>query len=83
MSFNGHAGSVTCGDFTPDGSNLSSSWHSTVMINIMHFYIFYFFSLGTLGRTICTGSDDATLRIWNPKSGESIHVVRGNVNFIL
>ncbi|KEH43596.1 putative transcription factor WD40-like family [Medicago truncatula] len=48
MSFNGHAGSVTCGDFTPDG------------------------------RTICTGSDDATLRIWNPKSGESIHVVRGH-----
>jgi len=42
MSFNGHAGGVTCGDFTPDGSNLSSSWHSTVMINIMHFYIFLF-----------------------------------------
>ncbi|CAL5209313.1 unnamed protein product [Lathyrus oleraceus] len=48
MSFNGHASSVTCGDFTPDG------------------------------RIICTGSDDATLRIWNPKSGESIHVVRGH-----
>ncbi|KAK2404289.1 COMPASS H3K4 histone methylase component WDR5B [Trifolium repens] len=30
------------------------------------------------GRIICTGSDDATLRIWNPKTGESIHVVRGH-----
>ncbi|KAM7521018.1 hypothetical protein LguiB_019980 [Lonicera macranthoides] len=27
------------------------------------------------GKTICIGSDDATLRIWNPKSGENIHVV--------
>ncbi|RDX90165.1 Angio-associated migratory cell protein [Mucuna pruriens] len=29
-------------------------------------------------KKICTGSDDATLRIWNPKSGESIHVVQGH-----
>ncbi|KAK2987824.1 hypothetical protein RJ640_028485 [Escallonia rubra] len=29
------------------------------------------------GRTICTGSDDASLRIWNPKNGENIHVVSG------
>ncbi|KAK6938204.1 LOW QUALITY PROTEIN: WD40 repeat [Dillenia turbinata] len=42
-----HGGSVTCGDFTPDG------------------------------KTICTGSKDATLRIWNPKTGEAIHVVQG------
>ncbi|KAL0384907.1 UNVERIFIED_CONTAM: Angio-associated migratory cell protein [Sesamum radiatum] len=47
-SFSGHGGSVTCGDFTPDG------------------------------RTICSGSDDATLRIWNPKTAEIIHVVRGH-----
>jgi len=26
MTFNGHASRVTCGDFTPDGSNLSSYW---------------------------------------------------------
>lgn len=29
------------------------------------------------GKIICTGSDDATMRIWNPRSGENIHVVRG------
>ncbi|KAJ1409816.1 WD40/YVTN repeat-like-containing domain superfamily [Sesbania bispinosa] len=29
------------------------------------------------GKIICTGSDDATLRVWNPKSGENIHVVQG------
>ncbi|TKY51494.1 Angio-associated migratory cell protein [Spatholobus suberectus] len=45
-AFIGHGGSVTCGDFTPDGRKI-----------------------------ICTGSNDATLRIWNPKSGENIHVV--------
>lgn len=31
------------------------------------------------GKTICTGSDDATMRIWNPKSGEIVHIVRGIV----
>ena len=25
-TFIGHGDSVTCGDFTPDGSNFSSSW---------------------------------------------------------
>lgn len=29
------------------------------------------------GKSICTGSDDQSLRIWNPKTGQSIHVVRG------
>ncbi|KMZ70688.1 WD-40 repeat-containing protein [Zostera marina] len=43
----GHANTVTCGDFTPDG------------------------------KTICTGSSDKTLRIWNTKSRETIHVVKG------
>ncbi|XP_059286031.1 uncharacterized protein LOC132039567 isoform X2 [Lycium ferocissimum] len=46
----GHGGSVTCGDFTPDG------------------------------KFICTGSDDATLRIWDAESGAEcgrcIHAVR-------
>ncbi|KNA05281.1 hypothetical protein SOVF_191890 isoform A [Spinacia oleracea] len=28
------------------------------------------------GKTFCTGSEDATLRIWNPRSGESIRVIR-------
>ncbi|KAG4990621.1 hypothetical protein JHK87_024078 [Glycine soja] len=45
--FAGHHGSVTCGDFTPDG------------------------------ETICTGSADKTLRIWN-SSGTSHKVVRGH-----
>jgi WD40 repeat protein len=42
---------------------------------------------GAQGKTICTGSADATLRIWNPKSGESFHVVQGmcsnfHINFL-
>lgn len=31
----------------------------------------------SVGKTICSGSDDATMRIWNPKTAEIIHVVRG------
>ncbi|KAI3905159.1 hypothetical protein MKX01_017405, partial [Papaver californicum] len=27
------------------------------------------------GKTICTGSDDASLRVWNPKTGENVHVI--------
>ncbi|RZC43924.1 hypothetical protein C5167_036870 [Papaver somniferum] len=46
--FSGHAGSVTCGDITPDG------------------------------KTICSGSDDASLRVWNVETGESVHVIRGH-----
>ncbi|GAY39620.1 hypothetical protein CUMW_045800 [Citrus unshiu] len=30
----------------------------------------------TDGKTICTGSDNATLSIWNPKGGENFHVIR-------
>ncbi|KAF9609542.1 hypothetical protein IFM89_016903 [Coptis chinensis] len=45
--FFGHEGSVTCGDFTPDG------------------------------KTISTASNDTSLRIWNPKTGSKIHVVKG------
>ncbi|RWR89054.1 angio-associated migratory cell protein [Cinnamomum micranthum f. kanehirae] len=30
------------------------------------------------GKSICTGSDDASLRIWNPRSGETIHVIKGH-----
>lgn len=33
--------------------------------------------LFALGKLICTGADDATLRIWNPKDGKNIHVVEG------
>ncbi|KAI5676777.1 hypothetical protein M9H77_07727 [Catharanthus roseus] len=30
------------------------------------------------GKTICAGSDDATMRIWNPRSDDVIHIVRGH-----
>lgn len=34
------------------------------------------------GKTICTGSEDGSFRVWNPRSGESTHVVQGdNLNF--
>ncbi|AQK97994.1 transducin family protein / WD-40 repeat family protein [Zea mays] len=30
------------------------------------------------GKLICTGSDDASLRIWDPRSAQSRHVIRGH-----
>ncbi|KAI3846101.1 hypothetical protein MKW98_015470 [Papaver atlanticum] len=47
--FFGHASSVTCGYFTPDG------------------------------KTICTGSDDTSLRVWNPKTIGNVHVINGDI----
>lgn len=32
---------------------------------------------GSVGKLICTGSGDASLIVWNPKTCESIHVVKG------
>jgi WD40 repeat protein len=51
----------------------------TFRFSLHWIYFFHLFSpyLPASGKTICTGSDDASLRIWNPKSGENIHVVRG------
>jgi len=41
--------------------------------------------VGTVGKLICTGSDDASLIVWNPKTCESIHIVKGkrNLNMLL
>jgi WD40 repeat protein len=50
---------------------------SIIIIRVIYFTFFIFLLLDTLGKVICTGSDDATLRIWNPKSGENIHIVQG------
>jgi angio-associated migratory cell protein len=79
--FSGHGGSVTCGDFTPDGTNFSSYFLDRssfiFIIRVIYFTLFIFLLLDTLGKVICTGSDDATLRIWNPKSGENIHIMHG------
>lgn len=82
--FSGHGAIVTCGGFTPDGTNVSSFSPirslalfsplfciSLSVYRIFNMYVIY------LGKTICTGSEDATLRVWNPRSGESIHVIRG------
>jgi len=49
----------------------------SIIICVISFTFFNILLLDTLGRVICTGSDDATLRIWNPKSGENIHIVQG------
>lgn len=33
------------------------------------------------GKLICTGSDDASLRIWDPRTAQSRHVVRGKLPY--
>lgn len=71
-SFSGHSSSVTCGDFTPDGMVIMFLFFLNLFTFIILTVSFY-----NLGKTICTGSDDASLRIWNPKTGENIHVVKG------
>ena len=36
-----------------------------------------FLGCNTAGKTVCTGSADAALRVWNPKSGECLHIIQG------
>lgn len=31
----------------------------------------------SVGKLVCSGSDDATLRVWKPQTGETLHVVTG------
>ncbi|KAK9056445.1 hypothetical protein SSX86_023806 [Deinandra increscens subsp. villosa] len=74
-TFSGHASTVTCGDFTPDGMFL-------FFLVVIYLFLFLFGYLNCFiiysGKTICTGSDDASLRVWNPRTGENIHVVKGH-----
>lgn len=76
--FTGHAASVTCGDFTPDGINFIMRKTLDLLFHYDFIWQFYYrLLLLSVGKTICSGSDDATMRIWNPKTAEIIHVVRG------
>lgn len=40
------------------------------MLQLMNFIV-------SVGKVLCSGSNDGTMRIWNPKTGESIHRVVG------
>jgi WD40 repeat protein len=40
------------------------------MLHFMYLIVF-------VGKVLCSGSADGTMRIWNPKTGESIHRVAG------
>ncbi|GJN40652.1 hypothetical protein PR202_gb29901 [Eleusine coracana subsp. coracana] len=70
-TFVGHSGTVTCGDFTPDGT----------ITNLDYFHLFtmmIFESRIDTCKLICTGSEDASLRIWDPRTAQSRHVIRGH-----
>ena len=32
------------------------------------------------GKTVCSGSGDKTLRLWNAETGESVRVLEGHTN---
>lgn len=85
--FSGHNLNVTCGDFTPDGIDISFylKCFMDCLIESTCFHCIVCLCVDTVGKLICTGSDDASLIVWNPKTCESIHVVKGkrNLNVLL
>lgn len=70
--FAGHEDGVTCGSFTGSGKvrrvsrPVSAAWKRTQA-----------FLCAASSQMIVTGSSDATVRVWNPKTGECTHVFRG------
>jgi WD40 repeat protein len=82
-TFAGHSNTVTCGDFTPDGT-IMVPWLLCICLFIKLWFgclcrCTYECSVPCEGKLICTGSDDASLRIWDPRSAQSRHVVQGKL----
>jgi angio-associated migratory cell protein len=65
--FSGHSGPVTCGDFTPDGM-------SCLVHRFVHCMCLQLLS----GKQIVTGSEDGTVRVWDPKTAATTTQLQGH-----
>ncbi|ETO15240.1 hypothetical protein RFI_22124, partial [Reticulomyxa filosa] len=67
--FNGHTGTVRCVDISPLQSNKSKKSNSIGVI-------------GGNGYTICSGSRDKTIRIWDIETSKQSIILNGHENWI-
>jgi WD40 repeat protein len=61
--FTGHSGPVSCGDWSSDG--IFSEYQNCLI----------FIS----GKFVITGSEDCTVRTWDPKTGQCVHTLGGKI----
>ncbi|ETO16644.1 hypothetical protein RFI_20695 [Reticulomyxa filosa] len=69
--FNGHEGGVWCVDISPLQSN-NSNENKSNNIGV----------IGGNGYTICSGSFDKTIRIWDIETAKQLNVLKGHDNYV-
>ncbi|ETO36123.1 hypothetical protein RFI_00939, partial [Reticulomyxa filosa] len=72
--FNGHEDSVCCVDISPLQSNNKNNNNNNKMNNIG--------VIGGNGYTICSGSFDKTIRIWDIESTKQFNVFKGHTDYV-
>ncbi|ETO36772.1 G-protein beta WD-40 repeats containing protein [Reticulomyxa filosa] len=72
--FNGHEDSVLCVDISPLQSNNKNDDNSNKMNNIG--------VIGGNGYTICSGSWDTTIRIWDIETTKQLNVFEGHIYYV-
>ncbi|ETO05500.1 hypothetical protein RFI_31897 [Reticulomyxa filosa] len=64
--FKGHTMTVKCVDFSPHQSNINNNQSNIIGV------------IGGNGYTICSGSQDKTIRIWDIETAEQLNVFKGH-----
>ncbi|ETO36704.1 WD-40 repeat protein [Reticulomyxa filosa] len=72
--FKGHEYSVFCVDISPLQSNNKNDNNNNKMNNIR--------VIGGNGYTICSGSYDKTIRIWDIETAKQLNVFKGHTDFV-